>query len=86
MAIQVEVIGDSIQITLDKSSHGLFGGPCQQVLNRREILRLSGLLLAASDTVERDEGTGERLRILDSVQTLDDLLRSQYWESITAAG
>ena len=76
MAIQVELIGDSVQITLDNSSHLLFGGPCQQVLNRREILRLIGLLLVASDTLE--EGAGERQKIFDSVR--------KYWESSTAAG
>jgi hypothetical protein len=76
MAIQVELIGDSVQVTLDNTSHGLFGGPCQQVLNRREILRLIGLLLAASDTLEA--GAGERQRIFESVQ--------KYWESSTATG
>jgi len=76
MAIQVELIGDSVQITLDGTSHLLFGGPCQQVLNLRETLRLIGLLLAASDSLE------ERA---DAQQSSFDPAGTQ-WESSTASG
>ena len=60
MAMKVEPIGDSIQITFDSSYHHLLSGPCRQVLNLRQTLQLIRLLLATYDSLQQKPDEPER--------------------------